>query len=72
MATYHRRSYGFYSKESDPRLEISPEVLPILDEVILTFVWVEHKRRRRERSNANSGWDAAPSGLLSALSEISC
>jgi hypothetical protein len=52
VVTYHHRSFGIFSAASDPRLEVSPEILPILDEVVMTFVYVENKRRQRRRQSA--------------------
>ncbi|KAI0035014.1 hypothetical protein K488DRAFT_44305 [Vararia minispora EC-137] len=49
LAMFHRRTLGIIGKATNPWLEIAEEVVPVLDEVLMTFVWIERRREQRER-----------------------
>ncbi|KAA1471311.1 hypothetical protein DENSPDRAFT_880375 [Dentipellis sp. KUC8613] len=49
IATYHRGFFGLMGKTDKPYLEISSEGLNILDEIVVTFVYIERRRQQRER-----------------------
>lgn len=57
VVKYHRKWYGLYKKKGDASLEILPGLgtESILDEVIITFIYVETVRKRRERAARNNG-----------------
>lgn len=47
---------GLFSSSNHPALlEVSPEGYPIMDEIVLTFIYVEEKRREREESHVDAG-----------------
>jgi hypothetical protein len=52
VVKFHRKLYTFVKKKGEPSLEIFPDLGTenILDEVIMTFVYVETIRKRRERA----------------------
>ncbi|KAI0315648.1 hypothetical protein OF83DRAFT_1035037, partial [Amylostereum chailletii] len=50
VARYHRPSVGLVGKAHTGWLEYLPQVEPILHELIMTFVWVERRRKQRERA----------------------
>ena len=52
IARFHRASC-FRKKKA--RLEIQPAGMDMLDQIILTFVFVEDKRRARERAARSGG-----------------
>jgi len=54
VAEFHRAHY--VRKKQKARLEIHPAGMDMLDHIILTFVFVEDKRRQRE---ARATWDIA-------------
>ena len=54
VAEFHRAHY--VRKKQKARLEIHPAGMDMLDHIVLTFVFVEDKRRQRE---ARATWDIA-------------
>lgn len=50
VARYHRRSFGIFREAHYPWLEIFPAVIPILDEVVMTFLWIELRRQDKEEN----------------------
>lgn len=52
IAKFHRKHY--FTKKQKARLEVQPAGMGMLDYIVLTFVFVENKRRERERSVAAS------------------
>jgi len=54
VAEFHRAHH--IRKKQKARLEIQPAGMDMLDHIILTFVFVEDKRRQRE---ARATWDIA-------------
>ncbi|KAH7888166.1 hypothetical protein F5I97DRAFT_959797 [Phlebopus sp. FC_14] len=59
MARSHRRSLGIIGPKREPGLDVHPSVMPILDMVILTFIYVEKIRMDKER-NARRGNGGGP------------
>ena len=53
IAEFHRARY--IVKKRKARLEIQPAGMDMLDYIILTFVFAEHKRREREARAKSSG-----------------
>ena len=58
IAEFHR-AHNILKKRK-ARLEVQPAGMHMLDYIVLTFVYVENKRRERERSVA----DACEHGIL--------
>ena len=46
IAKFHRAHY--FTKKQKARLEVQPAGMEMLDHIVLTFVFVESKRRERE------------------------
>ncbi|KAI0062123.1 hypothetical protein BV25DRAFT_1825987 [Artomyces pyxidatus] len=55
IARYHPRKLGIFGKARKAFLEVSPDGVPILDELIMTFIWVEMRRRDREKPTKTRG-----------------
>ena len=53
IAEFHRAHH--FAKEQKARLEVQPAGVNMLDYIILTFVFVENKRREREMRENGSG-----------------
>ncbi|KAI0044128.1 hypothetical protein FA95DRAFT_1608806 [Auriscalpium vulgare] len=49
LARFHRSSLGIIGKKHRAYLEVTQEVIPIIDEVIMTFIWVETRREDRQK-----------------------
>ncbi|KAN0073866.1 hypothetical protein V8E55_012120 [Tylopilus felleus] len=47
LARFHRKNFGIRKQSHPPYLNVSPKVVPMLDHVILTYVYVESLRRER-------------------------
>ncbi|KAL4065947.1 hypothetical protein J3A83DRAFT_337971 [Scleroderma citrinum] len=62
LARSHRRSLGIIGPKREPSLEIHPDLMPILDTVVLTFVYVEklrmEKAGKRKRGDVKVARDA--------------
>jgi len=57
LVRFHKKNLGILKESHPAYLDVSPEVVPMLDYVILTFVYVESLRREREgrrRNNVNN------------------
>jgi len=50
VARYHRGSLGIIGPKMNPRLDIDPDVMHMLDMIIFTFVYVETVRMDKEKS----------------------
>ncbi|KAI0044127.1 hypothetical protein FA95DRAFT_301689 [Auriscalpium vulgare] len=50
VARFHRSSRGFVGKAHNAYLEVVQEIMPIIDEVIMTFIWVEKRREDRQKA----------------------
>jgi hypothetical protein len=50
IATFHKPKWGIFSKSHLASLEIRPEGMNILDDIVTTFVLFEHNRRKRKRA----------------------
>ncbi|TFY75445.1 hypothetical protein EWM64_g8568 [Hericium alpestre] len=51
VAQYHPHS-GVFSKGRSPHLEVSSHGLAILDEIVVTFVYMERRRKQNETEAA--------------------
>ncbi|KAI0044129.1 hypothetical protein FA95DRAFT_301981 [Auriscalpium vulgare] len=51
VARFHRSSLGIIGKKHRVYLEVTQEVMPIIDEVIMTFIWVEKRREEGEAAS---------------------
>ncbi|KAF8552771.1 hypothetical protein OG21DRAFT_1511100 [Imleria badia] len=60
VARYHRGSLGIIGSKKKPCLEVDPEVVHMLDLIILTFVYVEKLRIDREKGAQYSGGGGGP------------
>ena len=47
LARFHKKNFGIRKQSHPPYLDVSPKVVPMLDHVILTYVYVESLRRER-------------------------
>lgn len=47
VATFQKSKKGFFSSGS-ASLDITPQGMHIVDDIVTTFVWFEHKRREDE------------------------
>ncbi|TFY74934.1 hypothetical protein EWM64_g9078 [Hericium alpestre] len=61
VAEYHTRSLGFFSKGHPAYLEIAADGVPILDDIVASFVYMEKKRQQRKRSRASAAAGASAS-----------
>ncbi|TFY75689.1 hypothetical protein EWM64_g8324 [Hericium alpestre] len=48
VAKYHTRSLGFFSKSHPAYLEVAADGVPILDDIVASFVYVEKKRQQHK------------------------
>lgn len=55
VARYHRGSLGIIGSKKKPSLDVDPDVVHMLDLIILTFVYVEKLRADKERAARHSG-----------------
>ena len=53
IAKFHRARCCW--KKRKARLEVQPEGMAMLDDIILTFVYVERRRRKREAAAKSAG-----------------
>jgi hypothetical protein len=50
LAIYNKSHSGLFSTPRPATLDITPQGMHILDDIVTTFVWFEHKRRESSRS----------------------
>jgi len=50
IATFHKAKRGFFSTPRPASLDISPLGIDIVDDIVTTFLWFEHKRREDQTS----------------------
>lgn len=50
VARHHRGSLGIVGPKGKPHLDIDPDVMHMLDLIILTFVYVEKLRMGKEKA----------------------
>ncbi|KAF9230216.1 hypothetical protein BU15DRAFT_91162 [Melanogaster broomeanus] len=55
VARYHRGSLGIIGHKKKPHLEVDPDVMHMLDLIVLTFVYVEKLRMDKERHARGNG-----------------
>ncbi|KAF9232115.1 hypothetical protein BU15DRAFT_81582 [Melanogaster broomeanus] len=55
VARYHRGTLGIIGPKKKPHLDVDPDVMHMLDLIILTFVYVEKLRKDKERAARNGG-----------------
>ena len=53
IAEFHRAHH--FLKKREARLEVQPAGMDMLEYIVLTFVFAEHKRREREKRSRYSG-----------------
>ncbi|KZV64335.1 hypothetical protein PENSPDRAFT_757333 [Peniophora sp. CONT] len=65
VVEYNRRKHGLLpGKDSSyPWLRIAEESVPILDEIILTFIWVERRRHGKEYIGFDGGVNTFPTSI---------
>ena len=61
VAMFQLSKRGWFSAPAPASLDITPQGMHILDDIIITFVWFEAYRRQKNRSGQN----AAVIGALS-------
>ncbi|KAF9219198.1 hypothetical protein BS17DRAFT_789978 [Gyrodon lividus] len=54
-ARYHRSTLGIFGPKKKPCLDVHPDVMHMLDLIVLTFVYVEKLRMDMEIATASSG-----------------
>lgn len=54
VAKMHRRSIGFFGKPRKARLENFSGFEHLMDDIVVTFIYVETRRKARERSAHNA------------------
>ena len=59
VAIFRHAKNGFFSTPRLASLDITPQGMYILDDIITTFVWFEEKRRQRQSSRRNGAIAAA-------------
>jgi hypothetical protein len=57
---YYRPSMGRLTKGRPPSLEVDDSCIPILDEIIMTFIYCHKLREIRERSHWGDGGATGP------------
>jgi cytochrome c-type biogenesis protein CcmH/NrfF len=65
IATFHKAKRGFFSSKSRLAfLDITPQGVHIVNDIVTTFIWFEQKRReaRRQAAAASAGASAGASG----------
>lgn len=60
IAEFHRAHH--FTRREKPKLEIQPEGMDMLDYIVLTFAFVEHKRKERKSRARASGAAGAAGG----------
>ncbi|KAF8838893.1 hypothetical protein BDN67DRAFT_933052 [Paxillus ammoniavirescens] len=55
VARYHRGSLGIIGPKKKPCLDVHPDVMHMLDLIVLTFVYVEKLRKDKERAARSNG-----------------
>jgi len=53
IAKYHRAHY--FTRREKAKLDVQPEGMAMLDYIILTWMYVENKRRERETGGDSTG-----------------
>ncbi|KAI0259051.1 hypothetical protein BC834DRAFT_834187 [Gloeopeniophorella convolvens] len=48
VARFHRKAYGCIGEAHHAYLDLTPEVIPMMDEVLMTFLWTERRRKQVE------------------------
>lgn len=54
IATFHKAKRGFFSSPRLAFLDITPQGVHIVDDIVTTFVWFEQKRREAKKAAAAS------------------
>ncbi|KAJ3569645.1 hypothetical protein NP233_g4914 [Leucocoprinus birnbaumii] len=70
--TEYRPGLGPFMKKRLASLEIDSTCIPILDEVILTFIYCEKLRKDRNRAAANSAAASSAAASSAAAAAVSC
>ena len=55
LALYHKSHHGLFSTARPATLDITPQGMHILDDIVTTFVWFEHKRRENNQASISAG-----------------
>ncbi|OJA19483.1 hypothetical protein AZE42_13282 [Rhizopogon vesiculosus] len=71
VARSHRATLGIIGRRREATLEISPAVAHMMDIVIMTFIYVETIRMKKERSSRNAG-GGAMSGAMGGVAGGVC
>ncbi|KAF9445295.1 hypothetical protein P691DRAFT_777665 [Macrolepiota fuliginosa MF-IS2] len=59
VATFDRGSYGIFSKSRPMSLSVSDEYRHLLDDIVVTCIFMEQERKRKRRNRNNSSANAA-------------
>ena len=51
LARFHKKNFGIRKQSHPPYLDVSTKVVPMLDHIILTYIYVESLRRERHQSD---------------------
>ncbi|KAF8842600.1 hypothetical protein BDN67DRAFT_1009631 [Paxillus ammoniavirescens] len=54
LARFHQKNLGIRKESHPPYLDVSPTVVHIMDHIIVTYVYVEELRRRRNQRRQQS------------------
>jgi len=55
LAVYHRSHHDLFSTPRLATLDITPQAVHILDDIVTIFVWFEYKRRESNQGSINAG-----------------
>jgi len=53
LVRFHKKNLGIFTESHPAYLDVSPNVVPMLDHVILTFIYVESLRQEQTGSRSN-------------------
>jgi len=75
LVRFHQKNMGIRKPPHPAYLDISPKVVPILDHVILTFVyveWLRQERSKRQHAGAVGAATASNAAAMGGVAAASC